>query len=151
MATLLYTDPRFAEHATSPGHPERPERMAAVGRGVDSCPVTDDLTVVAPRPATLDELATVHDREYLAALERFCAGGGGKLDADTVACVSSWDIARLGAGAGLDAVARLRAGEADTAFLAVRPPGHHATPTRAMGFCLLNNVAVCAATPGRRR
>ncbi len=145
MATLLYTDPRFAEHATLPGHPERPERMAAVGRGVAACSVTEDLTTVVPRLATVDELARVHDRDYLNALERFCVNGGGKLDPDTVAMSSSWEIARLAAGSGLDAIARLRAGEANSAFLAVRPPGHHATPTRAMGFCLLNNVAVCAA------
>jgi len=145
MATLLYTDPRFAEHITSPGHPERPERMSAVGRGVSESTVAEDLTVVAPRLATVEELAAVHDQDYLAALERFCANGGGRLDPDTMAMAGSWDIARLGAGAGLDAIERLRGGEADTAFLAVRPPGHHATPTRAMGFCLLNNVAVSAA------
>ena len=145
MATLLYTDPRFAEHATSPGHPERPERMAAVDRGVAASSVAEDLVSVTPRPATVDELARIHDRDYLDALERFCANGGGHLDPDTVAAASSWEIARLAAGSGLDAIARLRAGEGDTAFLAVRPPGHHATPTRAMGFCLLNNVAVCAA------
>ena len=145
MATLLYTDPRFVEHATFAGHPERPERLAAVDHGVSVCPALDDLTVVEPRPATVDELATVHDRGYLDALERFCRGGGGHLDPDTVAVEASWDVACLAAGAGLDAVERLRRDDADTAFLAVRPPGHHATPTRAMGFCLLNNVAVCAA------
>jgi acetoin utilization deacetylase AcuC-like enzyme len=145
MATLLYTDPRFVEHATGPGHPERPERMAAVDRGVAACPSRDDLVTVTPRPATIDELSVLHDRGYLEALHRFCVDGGGRLDPDTVAGAPSWDIACLAAGAGLDAVERLRAGEADTAFLAVRPPGHHATPTRAMGFCLLNNVAVCAA------
>ena len=144
MVTLLYTDPRFVEHRTGAGHPERPERMAAVDRGVASCPSADDLLAATPRPATIDELAVVHDRSYLEALERFCADGGGQLDPDTVVAGSSWEVACLAAGAGLDAVARLRAGEAVTAFLAVRPPGHHATPTRGMGFCLLNNVAVCA-------
>ena len=145
MATLLYADPRFAEHATFAGHPERPERIAAVDRGVAACPARDDLVAVEPRHATLDELAIVHDRGYLEALDRFCADGGGSLDPDTVAVPASWDVACLAAGSGLDAVRRLRAGEGDTAFLAVRPPGHHATPTRAMGFCLLNNVAVSAA------
>jgi acetoin utilization deacetylase AcuC-like enzyme len=145
MATLLYTDPRFGEHDTTPGHPERPERMDAVARGVETSVVVDDLVRRTPRPATVDELALVHDRSYLDALERFCSSGGGNLDPDTVALRGSWDVARLAAGAGLDAVARLRAGEADSAFLAVRPPGHHATPSRAMGFCLLNNVAVAAA------
>lgn len=145
MATLLYTDPRFVQHDTSAGHPERPERMGAVDRGVVTSTVGEDLIVAEPRAATIDELARVHDRDFLTALERFCAAGGGRLDPDTVACGRSFEIARLAAGAGLDAVDRLRAGEADTAFLAVRPPGHHATPTRAMGFCLVNNVAVTAA------
>ena len=145
MATLLYTDPRFVEHDTRPGHPERAERMGAVERGVAASTVAEDLVRLQPRSATVDELARVHDRSYLEALERFCTSGGGHLDPDTVAAAVSWDIARLAAGAGLDAVERLQAGEADAAFLAVRPPGHHATPSRAMGFCLLNNVAVAAA------
>lgn len=146
MATLIYTDPRFGQHDTRPGHPERPERLGAVDRGMASSPVREDLVHLEPRFAEIDELAAVHDRSYLEALERFCASGGGMLDPDTVAAAASWDIARLAAGAGLDAIDRLRRGEGGGAFLAVRPPGHHATPSRAMGFCLLNNVAVAAAS-----
>ncbi|WP_436794036.1 histone deacetylase family protein [Actinospongicola halichondriae] len=145
MATLLYTDHRFVDHDTSAGHPERPERMGAVDRGVTASTVAEDLVIVEPRAATVDELARVHDRDFLEALRQFCVAGGGRLDPDTVASRKSWDVACLAAGAGLDAVDRLRSGEADGAFLAVRPPGHHATPTRAMGFCLVNNVAVTAA------
>jgi acetoin utilization deacetylase AcuC-like enzyme len=78
-------------------------------------------------------------------LEAFCAAGGGRIDADTSAGASSWDAALLAAGAGLDAVERLERGDGSAAFCVVRPPGHHATPGRAMGFCLLNNVAVTAA------
>src|SRR5690606_20162777 len=77
--------------------------------------------------------------------EEVCVTGGGHLDGDTVVSEGSYAAALLAAGAGLEAVRRLEAGEGDTAFLAVRPPGHHATPTRAMGFCLVNNVAVTAA------
>ena len=144
MATLLYTHPRFDEHGV-PGHPERPARLEAVAVGIERSGVQDDLVRCVPRPATVDELAAAHDRGYLDALERFCAAGGGNLDPDTFAGPSSWSVAQLAAGAGLDAIDRLRAGEGDSAFLAVRPPGHHATPSRAMGFCLLNNVAVAAA------
>lgn len=146
MGTLLFTDPRFLAHVAAPGHPERPARLQAVERGVAASTVTEDLTVLSPRVATIDEVARVHDREYLASLARFCDQGGGRLDADTSVVAASWEVALLGAGAGLDAIERLQAGEADSAFCAVRPPGHHATPTRAMGFCLVNNVAVAAAT-----
>ncbi|HEV2370332.1 MAG TPA: histone deacetylase, partial [Acidimicrobiales bacterium] len=86
----------------------------------------------------------VHSDAFLDSLERFCRAGGGPIDLDTEASPDSWDAAVLAAGAGPDAAARLRAGEADAAFLAVRPPGHHASATVAMGFCLLNNVAVTA-------
>jgi acetoin utilization deacetylase AcuC-like enzyme len=99
----------------------------------------------APRAATRSELELVHPASFLDALERFCRSGGGHLDPDTHAGPASWDAALLAAGAGPTAVAALDAGSASAAFCVVRPPGHHATPTRAMGFCLLNNVAVTAA------
>ena len=88
----------------------------------------------------------VHDERYLTEIEAFCAAGGGRVDTDTVAVTASWEAARLAAGAGLGAVERLEDGQGDAAFCAVRPPGHHATPLRGMGFCLVNHIAVTAAT-----
>jgi acetoin utilization deacetylase AcuC-like enzyme len=91
------------------------------------------------------DLARVHPATYTDAVEQFCARGGGYLDGDTHVGSASWEAARLAAGAGLELIRRLDAGEGDAGFCAVRPPGHHALPTRAMGFCLVNNVAVAAA------
>ena len=134
-----------ADHRTGRWHPERQDRLVAVNAGLDRSGLGDALVRVVPGPAGRADLERVHRPAYLDAIEGFCAAGGGDIDADTVVVEQSWRAAVLGAGAGLDAVARLRAGEADAAFIAVRPPGHHATPPRAMGFCLINNVAVTAA------
>lgn len=106
--------------------------------------VREALVWFEPEPAPAEVIEAVHPGRYLLALEEHTAAGGGWLDGDTVAHEGSFDAALLAAGAGLDAVDRLRAGEADAAFCAVRPPGHHATPHRPMGFCLINNLAVTA-------
>jgi acetoin utilization deacetylase AcuC-like enzyme len=98
------------------------------------------------RPARFTELARVHDELYLEALAQVASAGGGDLDPDTSMSAGSWDTALRGAGLGLSAVDALRTGEADAAFVAPRPPGHHATRAKAMGFCLLNNAAVAAAS-----
>ncbi|MEJ7765383.1 MAG: histone deacetylase [Acidimicrobiales bacterium] len=144
---LLVASPATLEHDPVPGHPEQPERQRAVLRGAVSLGLGDHLLpTIEPRPATIDELAAVHAPGYLDALRDLSARGGGWIDGDTAAGPASWTAASLAAGAGLEAVTRLRAGEADAAFCAVRPPGHHATPRRPMGFCLLNNVAVTAAS-----
>ena len=147
---LLSTSERFAEHDSGRGHPERPARLQAVLAGAEASGLDSEVVRVDPRPATRDELELLHPATFLDALERFCRQGGGHLDPDTSAVPESWDAAVLAAGAGPDAVDRLDRGEGDSAFLAVRPPGHHATPTRAMGFCLLNNVAVTAAVLAAR-
>jgi acetoin utilization deacetylase AcuC-like enzyme len=141
---LLIADERFLEHVPGPGHPERPERLGAVLDGIADADLGDDLVVTHPRLATVEELTAVHTGDHVARIEAFCAAGGGHLDPDTAAVPASWTAARLAAGAGLLALERLGEGVADAAFLAVRPPGHHATPNRAMGFCLFNNVAVTA-------
>jgi acetoin utilization deacetylase AcuC-like enzyme len=150
VSVLFLSHPRFWDHDSGRGHPERPTRLDAVRRGAERAGVLEALVPVEPRAATPEELGAVHPAAYVAAIEQFCASGGGNLDPDTHVGLHSSEAARLAAGAGLDAIERLDAGEADAAFCAVRPPGHHALPARAMGFCLFNNVAVAAATLANR-
>lgn len=145
LSILLVTHPDLADHDAGPGHPERPARLEAVRSGALAAGLDGALVPVASRPATRAELGALHPPAYLDALERFCAAGGGSLDPDTEAVPASWAAAVLAAGSGPESIERLDRGEASAAFCAVRPPGHHATPTRAMGFCLVNNVAVTAA------
>lgn len=142
---LVATDPRFEAHDPGRGHPERPSRVQAVLDGLAAGADPEAIRPLEPRAATRDELERVHTPEYLDRLERLCRSGGGNLDADTAASAASWDAARYAAGAGLAAVDALERGDGTAAFCAVRPPGHHAVPSRAMGFCLVNNVAVTAA------
>jgi acetoin utilization deacetylase AcuC-like enzyme len=134
-------------HDGDRGHPERPARVDAVMAGVADVALElgSDLEILAPEPAGVAALARVHTAGYLQRLEEFCLGGGGQLDPDTFAKADSWEAAQLSAGAGLQAIETLRRRGDGVAFVATRPPGHHALADRAMGFCLLNNVAVSAA------
>ena len=132
MTVLLYADERFTEHDTGPRHPERPERLAAVDAGLRHHGLLEGLDVATPRQATDEELHLVHPAAYVDRIEVLSRSGGGHLDPDTVVSPESAEVARLAVGSALDAVDRLTVGEADAAFLAVRPPGHHATATRPM-------------------
>ena len=145
MVVAFAAHPKFLDHEAGRGHPERPARLDAVLRGARDAELADALVSIEPRVATRAELERAHPASFLDALERFCLAGGGRIDADTAVGRASWDVATLAAGATLSAIEALDAGTADAAFCAVRPPGHHATATRAMGFCLVNNVAIAAA------
>ena len=128
------------------GHPERPGRIEAVMLGIDDLRLGTDVEFVAATTADRDSLERVHDPSYLDELAAFCHEGGGDVDPDTYATVHSWTAALRAAGAGLAAIAALRQRGDGVAFVAARPPGHHALVDRAMGFCLVNNVAVAAAS-----
>ncbi|MCL4113897.1 UNVERIFIED_CONTAM: hypothetical protein GTU68_024081 [Idotea baltica] len=125
-------------------HPESPFRLSAVDNALDRADIREGVTLVQAPLAPLELLADVHTEDLVAMIQAVSARGGGRIDMDTVAAPASFDAARYAAGAGLESIERLRNGEADTAFCAVRPPGHHATKAESMGFCLFNNVAVTA-------
>lgn len=146
VTVLVVSHPACSNHDSGSGHPERAARLAAVGKGVELAGLGEAIVPFDAPMATREQLMLVHTSGYIDGLDRFCGGGGGQLDPDTAVVPASYEAALRAAGAGLGAIERLRGGEADAAFCAVRPPGHHATAGRGMGFCLFNNVAVAAAT-----
>jgi acetoin utilization deacetylase AcuC-like enzyme len=150
MKTGLCTDERFRLHVAPRGHPERPERLIAIERALAEAQLA---TVAVPaRAASRRELERVHAPRYLDALARELGGGGsGWLDPDTFFSDETWRVAQLAAGATTALAEAVAAGELDNGAAFVRPPGHHATRDRAMGFCLLNNVAVAAAALREQR
>ena len=107
--------------------------------------ISEAVIALVPQAATVEDLLRVHTEDHVRRIEQVSLLGGGRLDADTVVSSGSWKAALLGAGAGLSAIDALRQGQASSAFCAVRPPGHHATKSEALGFCLVSNVAVAAA------
>lgn len=143
MSVALFTHTDMAEHAPGVGHPERPERLAAVLAALEDSDLPLDRRVATE--AQVVDLERVHPAEYVARiLDASPVAGMAQLDADTILSPGSVRAARLAAGAVIDAVNAVAGGETARAFAAVRPPGHHAEPDRAMGFCLFSSVAVAA-------
>jgi acetoin utilization deacetylase AcuC-like enzyme len=142
---FLY-DPAVLEHRPPEGHPERPARVRETLALLERSGVLERLTRLPVTPATRAQLERVHAPGYLDRVQRIVAAGGGYLDAgDTVASPGTWAAATAASGAAIGAVDAVMAGGMDAAFSPVRPPGHHAPPGRAMGFCILNHAAVAAA------
>lgn len=139
----LSTDASFERHDTGPGHPESPARNAAVRQALS--PFTKSAQRIQQRIASEDEIALCHSREYIARAKSDIASGARELSTgDTQVSRASWEVATEAVGGVLGAVDLVCGKKAETAFCAVRPPGHHATPTRGMGFCVFNNVAIGA-------
>jgi acetoin utilization deacetylase AcuC-like enzyme len=141
--TLLFGDPLFLEHDTG-RHPERPERLKAIWAHLERSGLADRCRRGETRLASRAEITRLHSPEYLDALRAFCEERPGRIEADTVVSRRSYDAALLAAGTALAAVDSILQGNDQTALCLVRPPGHHALPASAMGFCLLNNIALAA-------
>lgn len=144
MPLTVFTSDRWADHLTPPGHPERIERAEVMQVAASDFRRRGGV-VREPRAATEDEIARVHAREHIA-LIRETAGRAVALDPDTFTSPETYDVARLAAGAAIGAVEHvLESGRGARALAMVRPPGHHAERSRAMGFCFFNNIAIAAA------
>ncbi|HEX6153869.1 MAG TPA: histone deacetylase [Solirubrobacterales bacterium] len=144
---LYFSHPACLEHDPGqglPGHPERPERLRAVEAALAERDWLGWERREAPA-AGEEELLLVHPREHVEAIRELCRSGGGAIDADTFAGAASYEAALRSAGGACAMTRALLGGEARVGFSAGRPPGHHAEPSRAMGFCLFDNVAVAAA------
>jgi acetoin utilization deacetylase AcuC-like enzyme len=137
-------EPSFDEHRPPAEHPERPERLAAARRAVAALADKAHVVTTPARPATDDELARVHTPAYIELLGQ-SAGKWSYFDEDTYLAPASARAARLAAGGAVELVNTLLDGRSERGVALLRPPGHHARPSGAMGFCLLNNVAVAAA------
>jgi acetoin utilization deacetylase AcuC-like enzyme len=143
MEVVVATHPAATRHDTGRLHPERPERVAAILKGIAETGL--DLVEIESPEIGRSELALVHDPAYVEMIEAFCARGGGALDMDTIATRESWTAALTAVGGVKAAVEALEGMSDATGFVVSRPPGHHALRDRAMGFCIFNNVAVVAS------
>ena len=138
----IVEDERYQSHRGPDGHPERPERLIAIGEALDL--FRDQIETVMPRPAEPEEILRVHQDPLVDFLASTSGQPAGRIDADTYFAPSSFEVACLAAGGTIDLARSVMRGDAVRGLAAIRPPGHHAESNRAMGFCLFNNVAVAA-------
>jgi acetoin utilization deacetylase AcuC-like enzyme len=141
MTVGFVYDPVYLQHDTGQ-HVENAARLEAIMAHLEQTGLSRELVSIRPREASLAELALVHDENYIASIQEVARRGGGWLDPDTVMSAGSYEAAVYAAGGALAATEAVMADAVSSAFALVRPPGHHATPRRAMGFCLFNNLAV---------
>jgi acetoin utilization deacetylase AcuC-like enzyme len=141
--TLYYYDPEFMEHVTG-RHPENAARIMQTVRHLHFLGLDSVCERPSWEPVSIERLEYVHTSKYIKSIEAFAKHGGGTIEQDTVLCADSYEVARMAAGAVSDASVRVLEGEEENAFCLVRPPGHHAMPDHAMGFCIFNNVAIGA-------
>ncbi|PYV93540.1 MAG: histone deacetylase [Acidobacteria bacterium] len=145
MQTGIIFDDLFLEHDTGPYHPECKERLISIGEALQSCPYSDRLFRLKPRPARESELNLIHPFSHIRNIQRTAGQSFTQLDSDTVASARSYEVASNAVGSILEMIDALFSGQIQNGFAFVRPPGHHAEPERAMGFCLFSNIAIGAA------
>jgi acetoin utilization deacetylase AcuC-like enzyme len=141
--TILFADPLFQRHDTG-RHPEKPARLAAIQSRLENAGLVAQCVSGKYAAVSPSEVCEIHTPDHVAAVRDFAESGGGWLEADTFVCAESYQVALAAAGACADAVEQVLTGPERTASCLVRPPGHHATPSRIMGFCLFNNIAIAA-------
>jgi acetoin utilization deacetylase AcuC-like enzyme len=139
--TLLYTNPLFLEHETG-AHPENPERLRSITARLDKSRLSKKCEHGTFKPLLEEKITEVHSGMQLVRVKQLAEHGGGSIDPDTVVSSKSLEVALAAAGACVAAVDEVLSGSAHDALCLVRPPGHHATQTRSMGFCLFNNIAL---------
>jgi acetoin utilization deacetylase AcuC-like enzyme len=145
MKTAIVHHPIYDKHDTGPGHPEMPERYRVVIDALQTDKeLWDDLIEITPEKAAQGLIQAAHTKEHFKRVEEAFANGLDRLDMDTTISMRSFDAALFAAGGAIAAVDAVMSGEARNAFVAARPPGHHATAENTMGFCIFNNVAVAA-------
>jgi acetoin utilization deacetylase AcuC-like enzyme len=146
--TAVVFTPKYLTHKTGVGHPESPARLRLIMKELERSGLlqTGKCSLVKPEAASIKEVKLIHGSDYIQLVKRVCASGGGLLDlGDTVVSPESFEVALLAAGGALKAVDLVMAGKFNSAFALVRPPGHHAGPYYALGFCIFNNAAIAAA------
>ena len=145
LRTAYIYDPLFLNHDTGSRHPERSERLVSAHGHLSQQEWFNDLYQLKPAPADLQWVRTVHDPGYVERIERECLAGERHIDTpDVTVCTSSYEVALTATGSLLEITDQVMSGNVDNGFAMVRPPGHHAETSEAMGFCLFNSVAVAA-------
>jgi len=145
---LVY-DPVYLKHDTG-AHVENSSRLVETVGLLEKSKLIDKLVAIPPRAASVEEVSLAHSRSHISRVQSYSARGGGWLDGDTYASPASYDVALQAVSGVLKGLDAVMAGEMNHAFALVRPPGHHATPDEAMGFCLFNNIAVAAEYAKRK-